>query len=235
MFIDFRTRGRETERNIDVKETQVSCFLYRPWPGTKPKPKRVPWPRIEPSTFWCTGWLQPTEPPGQGCNGLFLVFILCHTVYDSFLQLCPVGYILLVRLGPLHWVYLLYSLGLVFRNVSHRPFSPSSPQSPLPRHLLWMIPWHELEGLTVFQFQTYISTAFLPWVCGYSRDSHVAHLNDNPDRPPLLCCCFLILGPYHLVVHTRKTADSHMRVRHLWIHLAHNTVLCTCINTCLIN
>ena len=40
MFIDFRDRGRERERDIDVREVFIGYLPYAPQPG------------IETATFW---------------------------------------------------------------------------------------------------------------------------------------------------------------------------------------
>ena len=59
MFIDFRDRAGERERQI---ETSIGCLLSVPCPG------------IEPVTFGCTGtMLQPAKPPGQGSGILVLM------------------------------------------------------------------------------------------------------------------------------------------------------------------
>ena len=50
------TREKERERNIDVWEiTSIGCFSHPPNWGPGPKPRHVPWLRIEPATFWFAG------------------------------------------------------------------------------------------------------------------------------------------------------------------------------------
>ena len=54
MLTDFRGAGvgRERERNIDW--LRLVCAPTRDWKN--PQPRHVPWPGIEPVTFWFTGW-----------------------------------------------------------------------------------------------------------------------------------------------------------------------------------
>ena len=55
VFIDFRERGRDKDRNNDVREKHgsVASLTCR---GSNLQPWRVPWPGFEPTTFWRMGW-----------------------------------------------------------------------------------------------------------------------------------------------------------------------------------
>ena len=58
MFIDFKERGREREKegNIDVKEKHQFVASHRCLnQGSNQQPRHVPLPRIEPTTFRCMG------------------------------------------------------------------------------------------------------------------------------------------------------------------------------------
>ena len=63
-------RGRGVERNIYVRERHwsfTSCTCQEQ--GSNPQPSSVPWPGIEPATFWCMGQCsnQLSHPrPGPG-------------------------------------------------------------------------------------------------------------------------------------------------------------------------
>lgn len=63
-----------------------------------------------------TGAKAIREPLVAKCNGLFLVLLLCHTVYHPFLPLSPEA--LLISLGPLHGFFLLHSLLAQFLKMS---------------------------------------------------------------------------------------------------------------------
>ena len=47
----------EKEKEVDVREKHrlVASHTRHNW-GLNPQPRYVPWPGIEPPTFWCTGW-----------------------------------------------------------------------------------------------------------------------------------------------------------------------------------
>ena len=57
MLIDFREEGGKGE-----KETSIGCLPY------------APWPKIEPTIFWCTRWFsyQLSHPPCQGEKQIIL-------------------------------------------------------------------------------------------------------------------------------------------------------------------
>ena len=48
-------REGERERNISVRETQISCLPMCPDRGWNLQPRYTPWPEIEPANFWRTG------------------------------------------------------------------------------------------------------------------------------------------------------------------------------------
>ena len=48
-----REREREGERNMDVKQKHWSvAYFMHPDQRLNPQPRYVPWPGIEPTTFW---------------------------------------------------------------------------------------------------------------------------------------------------------------------------------------
>ena len=53
MFIDFKERGRGTERERE-KHRLVTSHTCLNW-GSNPKPMYVPWLGIEPATVWYVG------------------------------------------------------------------------------------------------------------------------------------------------------------------------------------
>ena len=60
LFIYFREKGREGEREGKkhqcARETSIGCLSHTPSQGPGPQPRHVPWPGIEPATFWFPGW-----------------------------------------------------------------------------------------------------------------------------------------------------------------------------------
>ena len=55
----FLERGREGEKQRKkhryVRETSTGCLLHGPSWGPGPQPRHVPWPEMEPATFWLVG------------------------------------------------------------------------------------------------------------------------------------------------------------------------------------
>ena len=63
VFIDFREKGREVDREREKHRCErgslTSCLLHKPQLETKHTTPHVPWPGIEPATFWFMA--------GRGC------------------------------------------------------------------------------------------------------------------------------------------------------------------------
>ena len=54
MFIKFR--GRKGEGGRERENHRLVAFHRHPDQGSNPPPRYVPWPGIEPATFWCLRW-----------------------------------------------------------------------------------------------------------------------------------------------------------------------------------
>ena len=76
----FRERGREGEREAEkhqcVRETLNGSLLHTSNWGLGPQPRHVPWPRMEPVTFWIAGNAQPTELNSQGYHAVLILIVL---------------------------------------------------------------------------------------------------------------------------------------------------------------
>ena len=55
MFLLILERGRERERNIDVKEKHRWAASHTLDGGSNPQPKHGPQLGVKLTTFWCTG------------------------------------------------------------------------------------------------------------------------------------------------------------------------------------
>ena len=58
MFIDFREKGKETEREKNItlgKKHQSVDSCMSPDQELNPQPRDASWPGIEPAPSWCTG------------------------------------------------------------------------------------------------------------------------------------------------------------------------------------
>ena len=61
-----REGGKEGEKHWCVRDTSISCPLHAPNWGPGPKPRHVPWPGIELSTFQFAAGIQSTQPCHPG-------------------------------------------------------------------------------------------------------------------------------------------------------------------------
>ena len=91
MFIDFRGRRRdkkrERERERDLREQHQSIASHiRPNPEFNLLLRYVPWPRIEPTTFWCMGQYSKQLSPQPGLVSHF--FISFPLVYNDVHHFC---------------------------------------------------------------------------------------------------------------------------------------------------
>ena len=87
MFIDFREVKGEKEKHQCERETSIGCLLlYMPLPVIKPTPRYVPWPGIEPTTFWYTG-----QHPDQ-LSHLARVVTLTFAVWGTTAELAQISF-----------------------------------------------------------------------------------------------------------------------------------------------
>ena len=69
-----------------MRETLISCLLHpNQWPG--PEPRHVPWPGIEPATFWLVGQC-PAHWASQGWGMAYSHLMLLLTLVGLGLPFC---------------------------------------------------------------------------------------------------------------------------------------------------
>ena len=85
-MFDFRDRGRwgrERDSHMDMREKHWSvAFRTCPYWGQNPQPRYVPWPGIEPTTFWCTRWHSNQRTIWSGQLARVLIGITLNLIYN---------------------------------------------------------------------------------------------------------------------------------------------------------
>lgn len=114
--------------------------------------------------------------------------------------------------------------------------SPSSPPSPLPPPLSWMLPGHGLQACPPFQSQTYLCTAGLTWVSSPETQMHrLKYKLEKKNKIQTMSSSptlFLFLSTQLMIIVQLSTLEKlkTRERRHLCVRSVQSTTLCTCTN-----